>query len=234
MLALCGGVLGVLLAICGIRLALTLGADALPLGADIAFDGRTATASILGAIVLGVCIALPIVWFHLRGSTNVNLRGESRGATANRRVRILHHGLIVSQIALACVLLYGSGLLAMSLKRTLEVPSGFEPEQVFSGELKLPWMTYHGYTDGVPDNTVFVKRLVGELRAVPGVSYAAISTAPPFTTAGTETRSILVEGSVPAAGEILRTHYVSTVTPEYWKGNGDSALEGTVARRCGY
>ncbi len=226
MLALSGGILGVLLAIGGIRLALTLGADALPLGADIAFDSRTAMVSILVSVAIGISIALPIIWYHLHGSTTASLSSESRGATTNRSVQNLRRGLIVTQIAMACVLLHGSGLLGLSLKRTLEKPSGFEPDQVFSGELKLPWVGYHGYQDGVPDNTVFVKRLLNELRAVPGVSYAAVSTAPPFTTAGSATGSILVEGTTPSAGDVLRSHYVSTVTEDYWKAMGIPLVKG--------
>jgi ABC-type antimicrobial peptide transport system permease subunit len=68
-LSFVGGVGGVLLAVTGIRLSVSLGIDALPLGADIVFDSRTGLAAILASVAVGVGIGLPILWLHLRGSS---------------------------------------------------------------------------------------------------------------------------------------------------------------------
>src|SRR6058998_1631101 len=82
-LSFVGGVGGVLLAIAGIRLAVSLGIDALPLGADTVFDSRTGLAAILASVTVGLGIGLPILWLHLRGSTNLSLQTETRGATTS-------------------------------------------------------------------------------------------------------------------------------------------------------
>jgi predicted permease len=222
MLALIGGVAGVLLAVAGVRLALSLGADALPLGTDIAFDLRTALAAILIAITFGVGIGLPILWLHLRGSTNLSLQSETRGATANRTVQRLRHGLILTQIAVACVLLYGAGLLGVSLNRTLHQSTGFEPEQVVTGDLMLPWQTYAADSARV----AFVFRLLDRLCALPGVSHAAVSSALPFTKGGAAPRGILPESESTTPGGNLRVHYVSTVTRDYWSAMRIPLLKG--------
>src|SRR5204862_5670235 len=61
-----GGVLGLIVGAWGIRLLEVLGADRLPLGAHIAFNGWLALTGLAGAVVLGIGIAMPIAWFHLR------------------------------------------------------------------------------------------------------------------------------------------------------------------------
>jgi predicted permease len=222
LLSLAGGAGGVLLAIAGIRLAQSFGLDLLPLGADITFDARAALVAVLGSIALGACIGLPTFWLHLRGSTTLSMQSESRGATISRKVQRLRHGLIVTQIAVAGVLLYGAGLLGVSLKRTLNQSPGFDPEQVVTGDLMLPWQNYAADSSRV----AFVFRLLDRLRALPGVSHAAVSSALPFTKGGSAPRGILPEGFVPASGGNLRVHYVSTVTSDYGRAMGIPLLRG--------
>jgi predicted permease len=72
----------------------------------------------------------------------------------------------------------------------------------------------------------FVFRLLEQLRAVPGVSYAAVSSALPFTSGGSAPSGILPEGFVPTPGASLRTHYLSTVTSDYSKAMRIPLLKG--------
>jgi hypothetical protein len=128
----------------------------------------------------------------------------------------------VTQIAAACVLLYGAGLLGVSLKRTLDQSPGFKPEQVMTGDLMLPWKNYEADSARV----AFVSRLLDQLRAVPGVSHAAVSSALPFTKGGSAPSGVLPEGFVPTPGGSLRVHYVSTVTSDYPRAMGIPLLQG--------
>jgi predicted permease len=220
-LSFVGGVGGVLLAVVGLRLAVSLGIEALPLGADIVFDGRTGLMAVLASVTVGIGIGLPILWLHLHDAMNLSLQTETRGATASHSVQRLRHSLIATQIAAACVLLYGAGLLGISLKRTLDQSPGFKPEQVMSGDLMLPWQNFQ--SDG--SRMAFVRRLLERLRAVPRVSGAAVSSALPFTKGDSAPRGILPEGFVPAPGG-LRVHYVSTVTGDYARAMGIPLLKG--------
>lgn len=222
LLSLAGGLGGVLLAVAGMRLAMSLGLDALPLGMDIMFDVRAGVVAVLVSLGLGGAIGLPIVWLHLRGSTELSRQSESRGATSNPAVQRLRQGLIVTQIAVACVLLYGAGLLGVSLKRTLSQSLGFEPDHVVTGSLMLPWMHYEADSTRVR----FVFRLLDQLRALPGVSHAAVSSGLPFTKGGSAARGLLPEGFMPTPGGNLRVHYVSSVTRDYVRAMGIPLLQG--------
>src|SRR5438094_890104 len=78
LLTVVGGLLGLALGAWGIRLLEVLGADRLPLGAHIAFDGWLASIGLVGAVVLGVVIAVPITWFNLSSHLADSLQSEPR------------------------------------------------------------------------------------------------------------------------------------------------------------
>ena len=105
LLTVLGGLFGLVVGAAGMRLLEVLGADRLPLGAHIAFDGRLAAIGLAGAVLLGVAIAVPIAWFNLRSHPEHALRSESRSGTVSRAAQRLRQGFIVAQIALAFVLL---------------------------------------------------------------------------------------------------------------------------------
>ena len=93
-----GGVLGILVGAWGTQLLEALGADSLPLGARIAFDGWLAAVGLLGAVILGLVIAVPIAWFNLGSHLANALQSESRTGTVSRASQRLRHGFIVAQL----------------------------------------------------------------------------------------------------------------------------------------
>lgn len=221
-LSLAGGVVGVLFALLGIRLAELLGTDALPLGTEVTFDGRVAGVAVLASLCIAVCIALPIIWLNARDTTSVCLNSESRGGTVSRNVQRLRHGFIVAQIAIAFVLLCGAGLLSVSLSRVLDKSPGFDSDNLLTAEIVLP-------TENYPTNAakaLFADRLLKHLGALPGVTDAAISSSLPFSTNDTVTKAIFPEGSPVASGEGLRAHYFTSVSPNFWQAMSIPLLEG--------
>lgn len=215
LLTLAGGLIGLGIAAGGIRLLTILGAEQLPLGAQIAFDGRLALSALAGAIVIGLVIGLPIAAFNLRTQLANALQAESRSGTTNRAAQRLRHVFIVAQLALAFVLLSGAGLLSLSLKRALAVAPGFHAEHVLSGQLSLPWNTYATS----PARIGFVERLVQELGQQPGVS--AVGTITNIPLSGQDGKSAITpKGYVPRAGESVRAHYLYGVAGEYFAALG--------------
>ena len=221
LLSISGAVVGVLLGAYGLRLIELLAAEMLPLGADIAFGGRSVVVALLLSVAVGVCIALPIIWFDQRDTTNGQLQSETRGGTTSRRVHHTRHSFIVAQIAIAFVLLCGAGLLSVSLKQTLEQAPGFDAEYVLTGELTLPWQDYKSDSSRV----AFVRRLLDRLETEPAVLDAAVSSGLPFTNEGSAPTAILTDGSAPGSSN-LRSHYVSTVTSDYLKVMDIPLLQG--------
>ena len=142
LLTVVGGLLGLVVGAWGIQLLEVLGANRLPLGAHIAFDGWLALIGLAGAVILGVVIAVPIAWFNLSSHLANALQSESRAGTISRAAQRLRHGFIVAQIALAFVLLAGAALLGLSLKKVMAVSPGFRADHVLTGEFTLPWGSY--------------------------------------------------------------------------------------------
>ncbi len=221
LLTLVGGLVGLAVGAGGIRLLAVLGVDQLPLGAQIAFDGRLDLVALLGAVVLGIMIALPIAWFNLRGHRVNALQSDSRGGTASHAAQRLRHGFIVAQIALAFVLLTGAGLLGLSLKRAMAVSPGFRADHVLTGQISLPWKNYPDW----PSRLTFVERLLEGVRSQPGVSAAGVINNVPFS--GENIKSgFTVQGHVRRPGESLRGHYFYGVGGDLFAALGIPLREG--------
>ncbi len=223
LLSLAGGLLGLLFGAFGIDLLSRLGTDRLPLGATIEFDRRVALISLLGSLVLGVLLALPIIVFNLRSRLAPVLHSESRSGTVSRAAQRVRHGFIIAQISLAFVLLAGAGLLGVSLKRILSTSPGFQPDHVLTGSISLPWKTY-------PDpakRQAFIERLDAALRVQPGVTAVGFTSSLPFT-GSDNNNAVGVEGVQLAPGESIRTHYTSFALGNYWRALDIPLLEGRL------
>jgi len=213
-ITLLGGLLGLVVAAGGIRLLAVLGANRLPLGAQIAFDGRLALAALLAAIAMGIAIAMPIIWLHFRGSGNP-LQSETRGATNGLAAQALRQAFVVAQIALAFVLLAGAGLLGLSLKRAMAVYPGFQPDHVLTGQVSLIGNKYSLPLAGL----AFTERLVDELGREPGVLSAGVVNNAPFS-GNSGKSSARVIGYVFKPGESPRAIYSYGVGGDYFRAMG--------------
>lgn len=223
LLAAVGGVLGLAAGAFGIKLLASLGTDQLPLGTTIIFDQRLAVVSLAASLVVGLLLALPIIAVSLRTRLAPVLQAESRGGTISRSAQNVRHIFMVAQIALTFVLLSGAGLLGLSMKKVMETSPGFEPENVLTGSIDMVWQDYQ---EG-EDREAFLARLLPELRALPGVSAAALTTAVPF--GGNYSDNVtIVEGKERAPGESLRTHSTIGVYGDYWSVMGISLVEGRL------
>jgi len=216
LLTFVGGLLGLVVGTWGIRLLEVLGADRLPLGAHIAFDGWLALIGLAGAVVLGIVIAVPIAWFNLSSHLAHALQSESRTGTVSRAGQRLRHGFIVAQIALAFVLLAGAVLLGLSLKKVMAVSPGFRADHVLTGEVTVPF-SYNARP--------FLDRLLEAIGQQPGVGAAGAITNVPLS--GESGKSAVTpKGYVPPAGQSLQGHYSYQVTGDYFAALGIPLREG--------
>src|SRR5213079_2608835 len=209
LLTFVGGLLGLVVGTWGIRLLEVLGADRLPLGAHIAFDGWLASIGLAGAVVLGIGIAVPIAWFNLSTHLAHALQSESRTGTISRAAQRLRHGFIVAQIALAFVLLAGAALLGLSLKKVMAVSPGFQPDHVLTGEFTIPWQRDPNRRVAIAD------RLLELIRQQPGVTATGAITNMPLS--GDSPKSAIApKGYVPPIGQSVQGHYSYGVTGDYF------------------
>ncbi|MGC2817915.1 MAG: ABC transporter permease [Candidatus Acidiferrum sp.] len=220
LLTLVGGVLGLAVGAGGIHLLRGLGADRLPLGSRIGFDARLALVGLVAAIFMGIVFAVPVAWFNLRRHLGNALQSESRGGTSGRAGQILRHSFIVSQIALAFILLTGASLLGLSLERVMAVSPGFHPAHVLTGQILLPWADYSEAA-----RMTFVENLMDKIGHLPGVLSAGVVSNVPFS--GNNGKSAAtVMGHVLRPGESARGHYSYGVTGDYFRAMGFSLRSG--------
>jgi predicted permease len=221
LLTLIGGSLGILLSLWGTRL-LRVMAESLPGGESIRINGRVllfaAGLSVLTAFLFGLAPALRAS----RADLNDALReGESRTSSAKGgRMRYL---LVISEVALAMVLLVGSGLMINSLMRMLLPSPGFDPANLLTMAVNFPG-TEGKYLEKIPGKdatkispkvTAYHQQLIERVVGLPGVeSVGMISFIPPLGS-GSTTFSILGHPA-PSPGN-RPVGFYNEVSPSYFR-----------------
>ncbi len=220
-LTIIGGLLGLAAGAAGIRLLTALGTDQLPLASQIAFDARVAAAGAATIIVLTIILATPIAWLNLRQRPGLAIQSVSRGGTTGRAAQLLRNGFAVSQVALAFLLLAGTGLLALSLERALQVSPGFHPGHILTGRIVLPWSHY-------PNDAArlaFTDKLMDNAARIPGVREAGFISNLPFSGHNGKSAAT-VKGHLLRPGESPRGHYSYSVGGDYFEAMGIALLDG--------
>jgi predicted permease len=167
-LALAGGLAGLLLAALGLAAVRNLALPALPAYAELSLDRGAVLVTMLLALCTGLAFGLAPALAAGRADLQGTLRDEARGTSESRRSRHLRGALVAGQIALCVSLLAGAGLLTRSLWRMATAPLGFDPEGVLTVSIQIPWPD-----DVTADRQArFYEQLEERLRSLPGVSNA--------------------------------------------------------------
>jgi predicted permease len=127
------------------------------------------------AVVAGIVFGLAPAIQTRSGALHDSLKDATRGSTEGRRRRWIRSALVVSEIAFACVLLVGAGLLIRSLIRVLDVNMGFEP----AGAATIRVDPDSGYATPEQRNA-YVDEVLRRVREIPGVTAAGITDALPL------------------------------------------------------
>ncbi len=175
LLSLLGGVAGIVIATVGLRLLLAFSSGSIPRLGEIQLDATVLGLTLVVAIGTGLVFGLaPIL--HLSGSTSGGLRDGGRGSTAGRGRQRVRQALVVAEVALAVILVVGSGLMLRSFQALMDVDPGFRAEEMLTWQMRLPVADYPE-----PDDQVaFYRTLKTNLEATPGViGMAAMSGLPP-------------------------------------------------------
>lgn len=222
-LALAGGALGVPLAMVGLRGLLSLVPQAIPRMNEIGLNGRallfTAAVSVVTGLFFGAFPALRYRPARLAGS----LRDGARQGSEGRERRLARDSLVISQVALALLLLVGSGLMIRSFRALHSVDPGFAAEDVLTLGLALP---ESGYPSGV-EVTRFWRRLTARLAELPGVeAVGAVNNLP--LADGIRSGDVEIEDHPVADGEIPPLAEKKFITPGYFQALRIPLLEGRV------
>jgi predicted permease len=174
-LSCCGAALGVVLAIVATRGLTHLDAVSIPLLRDVRVDTSALLFSVAMALVTGIVFGLAPALHAPQMATHDALKDSNRGSTEGRGRNWVRSALVVSEIAFACVLLVGAGLLIRSFLRVLEVNLGFRPERAASVRVDPE----RRYTTKEQENTYF-DEVLRRARAVPGIQFASLTDALPL------------------------------------------------------
>jgi predicted permease len=218
---LAGGVVGLGLAVLGVELVSKLGADTLPRLEERSVDASvllfTLAVSVVAGILLGLPPALRAVPRHAANDlAEAGLR-TTGGRTHHRTLRVL----VGAQVALATVLLIGSGLASLSFHRLSQVDPGFRPEGLLTFRLSLPENEYRE-AGRVAD---FHRALVERLRALPGVASAGGASWLPLSGFGSGTGHSL-EDFPRKPGDVPPLFMTERVTPGYFETLGIPLVAG--------
>ena len=218
LLALFGGVLGVLLAKLGLDAIIGYLSSQLPRVADITIDWWVLAFTVFVSFVAGVITGIAPAWRLSNVNVNDALKHGGRGAdTGGRRTRSV---LVVAEVALSLMLLAGAGLLMRSLWNLQAVDPGFDPHNVLTASLSLPDKKFTG-----PEQADrFLEQIHQQLRIIPGVQSAALVDDLPLT--GGSIQPVAIEGHPAAAMADQPEVPVRRVSSDYFRTMGIRFLRG--------
>jgi putative ABC transport system permease protein len=177
LLSVCGGGLGVAvgyLTMAGLKVALP--PHALPAEADVTMDGRVLlfamSLSILTGLLFGLVPATQVARLNLAGVMKEGGRGSSAGGAR----QTFRGALVVTEVALAFVLLTGAGLLIRTFFMLQQLDTGFDSTNVITAQMPIPDKRY---PDPVQLNE-YLRQVVANVEAVPGVRDVALTSALPL------------------------------------------------------
>ena len=194
LVALLGGVVGLLLAQWALSAVVALGADLIPRAVEIGLDPVALVFTLGVTLVTGLAIGLLPAWQAARVNVNETLKESSRGSTGGgQRLRA---GLLVAEVSLSLVLLISAGLFLTSFARLQRVQPGFETEGVFTAGLVIPPQRYDEQK-----LVAFYEQFYRKLATLPGAASAALTDRVPLT-GGQTPAPVAVKGrSVPPMSE---------------------------------
>jgi putative ABC transport system permease protein len=219
LLALAGGALGILLAFWSADFLAALSPITFPSFVKLTLDAQVLGFSLLISVLTGVLFGLAPALQAARPALNEVLKDSSRGSSGGLG-RPLLGALVVSEIALALVLLVGAGLMIRSIQHLQKVDPGFDSERLMTMRFSLPTQKY------LPAQIEsFSQQLRERLRALPGVQAVALSSDLPLSgSASAGPMELEGQTAVPADRELRMFRH--RVTPGFFATLGIPLVKG--------
>ena len=176
MLSLAGGAIGLLLAFWSVRLLSSLDLNEVPRLNEARVDPWVLSFTLTLSFITGLLFGLAPAAQVSKAKFNESLKEANRGLAGGSRQRYASGLLVISEIALALVLLVGAGLLTKSFLNLLRVNPGFNPENVLTIPVSLPQA---GYREG-QQQIAFFEQALQRIEALPGVRAAGAAQTVPL------------------------------------------------------
>ncbi len=219
-LAMVGGFAALMLAWWGVDLFTRFAPSGLPRAEEIAIDAPVLIFTMIIALATGLLFGLAPALQAGRGELSKPLREGARGFNSSPASHRLRSALVVTEVAMAVLLLVGAGLLLRSFGALQNVDPGFRAEGVLTFELALPGSRYAEDQAQV----AFVNQLHERLRQAPGVVSAGGSFMMPMD-GSSYALSFTIDGEPVEPGSVPSA-LITSVTPDYIETMGMRVLRG--------
>ena len=224
LLAAAGSALGLALAQGGLALLRARGPQDLPRLEEVRIDWSVLAFTVGLAAVVALLFATVAALRQRRGSLVGALRDGTRGSTLGAAARRGREALVVSQVALALVLLVGSGLMLRSFRELRRVDPGFRSEGVLTFRISLPLATY---PDGEAAATLH-RRAMAEIAALPGVTSVGGTDRLPLSGFSSAADPVRVEGRAADPAAVPPLMEMRSATGDVFAALGVPLLEGRL------
>ena len=222
LLAVIGGIAGVLLASWLLRLFLVLAPSNFGGVQTIRIDVQVLLTTLAIAVATGILFGLAPARHGFRVDPNDSLRDAgARGAT-NAGAKGASRFLVIVEIGMAMMLVIGAGLMVKSLLRLQSEDTGFNPNGILTFQLNLPRSAYPKNEDALRT----YQRIIEEVSAVPGVRAAGAVNMLPLVNYGFNTNFNIVGRPPFAAGDRASVVELRCVTPAYFTAMGMTVRRG--------
>jgi predicted permease len=218
-LALAGAVLGLLIAVAGVRLLISLAERYSPRANEIRLDGMVLGFTLLLSLIVAVILSYAPKLAKEGSLAAWVAAGVNRMSAGVKRQR-LQRGLVVAQIAVSVILLTGAGLLTRTMLQLSDVKTGLDTEQVLTMEVPFD---FEAKKD--EDAKALFERMQLEVAAIPGVREVGIGSTMPLR-ATEAVLDVRAEGRPLASGEAIPRADYRTVSPGFFQAAGIPLLKG--------
>jgi len=219
LLATLGAGLGLLWSVWGIRFTVAWLPSNFPRINQIGIDGGVLAFTLIVSILTGVLFGLAPALQSSRIGVTESLKEGGPRAIGGFRSRRLHKALIVFEVAVASVLLVGSGLMVRSLTKIATTAPGFDPERLLTMNISLPESKYSEDHQAV----AFFDQLLKRVEPLPGVQSAAAVSHLPTKTGNYWGISIEGHRFEPGQGPTVAYRWI---TPAYFRTMGIPLMKG--------
>jgi predicted permease len=221
-MALIAGALAVGLAAGGLQLLRTFGSDRLPRLHEVSLDGSVLLVAFALSVFAGALLSLVPILRHGGEAVAGTLREGGRGGSAGRERHVARSTLVVAQLALALVLLTGSGLMIRSALAMRQVDPGFtDPGSVLTMRIAVPWAE----VEDARAMAAAHERIHDALAAVPGVRSVGVSSSLTMDTYDSNDPIDIEEFPVPA-DQLAPIRRYKWIAPGYFATMGNRMVAG--------
>ena len=219
LIAVLGGVVGVMLALWGTKGLLALAPSDLPRLTAVQVDLRILLISLGASLVCGVIFGLVPALTASKTDLVSSLKESERTDSGTRQW--LRRAFVVVEVALALVLLISAGLLVRSFGKLLDVKPGFDPQNVITLRVQLPTAQY----DKATKVAAFYDAVLQGVSGLPGVQHVGAAYQTPFTP-GADNSMFHIRGRQAGSGDPTPHADYAFVSADYFATIGQPIVQG--------